>query len=516
MRILPALFSIILTFCLFGGESTITNFTILTFNDVYDIHPKASGIGGFATLQTMLEKERKRAKNHITTMNGDFLFPSILSTFDRGKHRVELFNAMDVDYVVLGNHEFDFGPQVVLDRIEESNFIWFGGNAYNLEGNYFSGDKQTEIIEVDGVKIGLFGIITTETPILSSTDNCVLFCPLTLTARRLCKELKDKGADVIVALTHLFLAEDRQLAKEVPDIDVILGGHDHDPVVWYEHDTLIMKTGQNAYFLGRVDLQLETVIEENKRSVKVFPSWEILVNRREEVDVKIQEYIDRYDQYFDEEGNKPLCQLLTPLDSRHAVVRSQESTMANLFLDALREQFHADAALMSGGIIRGDCYYEAGSALTYKDLLKEIAFDNKNVVIEVTGKALLQALENGVANTADLAGKFLQVSGIEYFYNPNNIPGEKIIDVKVNGEPIESLRKYRLATNTYNQSGGDGFFSLAEAKVLVSPSEAGKLIYTVMQYLKRNPQLSVKEESRIRSIDTVHTLDSKKPWIPIK
>ncbi|MCH9630903.1 MAG: Trifunctional nucleotide phosphoesterase protein YfkN [Chlamydiia bacterium] len=491
------------------AEISSTKFTILTFNDVYDIHPKPSGIGGFATLQTMLENERKLAKHHITTMNGDFLFPSVLSTFDKGKHRVELFNEMKVDLVVLGNHEFDFGPGVVKERIAESNFPWFGANVYDLEGNYFSGENQAYIVEADGVKVGFFGIVTTETPILSSTENSVLFCPLALTAKRLCSELKAKGADVIVALTHLFIAEDRQLAKEVPEIDVILGGHDHNPVVWYEHDTLIMKTGQNAYFLGRIDLHLETIKEKGEREVKVFPSWKILLNRKEDVDINIQAHIDRYDQYFDEEGSKPLCHIASSLDSRHTIVRTEESTMANLILDALKEQLNADVALMSGGIIRGDRFYEAGSSLSYKDLLKELAFDNDNILIEVTGKDILQALEVGVANTKDHAGKFLQVSGIEYFYNPNSIPGEKIIDVRINGSPLETKKKYRLATNTYNQSGGDGFFSLADGKILVNYDEAGKLIDTVIQYMQKNPNISKSIEGRIRSIDSVNTLHLK-------
>lgn len=514
-KIFVFVFAFVMSFAL-SKEITTTKFTILTFNDVYDIHPKPSGMGGFATLQTLLKKERENAKHHITTMNGDFLFPSVLSTFDKGKHRVELFNEMGVDFVVLGNHEFDFGPKVVKDRIAESNFLWLGGNVYDIEGNYFSGDEQTKIIDVDGVKVGFFGLITTETPILSQTDNCVLFCPLTLTAKRLCSELKAKGADVIVALTHLFIGEDRQLAKEVPEIDVILGGHDHDPVVWYEHETLIMKTGQNAYFLGRIDLLLETIVDRGKRTVKVFPSWKILLNRQGDIDQVIQAHIDRYDQYFNQMGSKPLCFLEAPLDSRHAVVRTQESTMANLFLDALRDQFSADVAMMSGGIIRGDRFYEAGTSITYKDLLKELAFDNDNIVIEVSGKDLLQALENGVTNTKDLAGKFLQVSGMEYFYNPNNLLGERIIDVKINGKPLDIQKKYRLATNTYNQSGGDGFFSLADGKILVNYDEAGKLIDTVIQYLQRHPKICVKKEKRIRSIDDVSSFGSKKVWQPIK
>lgn len=510
------LFFLIFSSILNAVEISTSKFTILTFNDVYDIHPKQSGMGGFATLQTMLEKERKLAKHHITTMNGDFLFPSILSTFDKGKHRVELFNEMHVDLVVLGNHEFDFGPDVVKDRIAESKFLWLGANVYDLEGNYFSGEKQTYIVDVDGIKVGFFGLITPETPVLSSTQNSVLFCPLTLTAKRLCKELKENGADVIVALTHLFIAEDRQLAKEVPEIDVILGGHDHDPIIWYSNDTLILKTGQNAYFLGRIDLHLEAIEERGKRTVKVYPSWKILMNRNKEVDANIQAYVDRYDKYFDEEGSKPLCYLGSTLDSRHTIVRTEESTMGNLILDALRDHLHADVALMSGGIIRGDRLYEQGSPITYKDILKELAFDNDNILIEVSGLAILQALEVGVANTKDHAGKFLQVSGIEYFYNPNNAPGEKIIDVMINGKPLDTKKYYKVATNTYNQSGGDGFYSLCDGHVLVNYDEAGKLIDTVVKYLQNHPNIKKSVEGRIRSIDSVQSLDAGRSWMLTK
>ncbi|PCI91958.1 hypothetical protein COB11_08000 [Candidatus Aerophobetes bacterium] len=107
------------------------------------------------------------------------------------------------------------------------------------------------------------------------------------------------------------------------------------------------------------------------------------------------------------------------------------------------------------------------------------------------------------------ARKFLQVSGIEYFYNPNSMPGEKVIDVRINGKPLETKRKYRLATNTYNQGGEDGFYTLADGKILINYDEAGKLIDTVIQYLQKNPNISKSIEGRIRSIDSVNSLHFK-------
>lgn len=471
-------------------------FTILTFNDVYDIHPKVTGLGGFANFQTILENERKKWKNTFTTMNGDFLFPSILSTYDRAKHRIELLNSMGVDLVVLGNHEFDFGPQVVLDRIKESKFPWLGANAYNLKGQYFSGKKQALIKEIDGVKIGFFGIVTNDTPVLSSCENEVIFTPITFTAKKMCKELKSMGADVIVALTHLFIDEDLSLAREVPEIDVILGGHDHDPIMWHENNTLIMKTGQNAYFLGRVSLRI-VKNENSPEKTMVFPSWEIVLNRGHKPSTNIQALVDKYDRNFKSVGSKRLTILDVGLDSRHATLRSKESTFGNLVTDALRHEHEADCAIMSGGIIRGDKLYVKGTELSYEDLLSELAFDNENIVIRLKGINILQALENGVSHCEVLAGKFPQVSGIQFSYSKKNKPGQRIKEVFINGKPLSLQKYYTLATNTYNASGGDGYVSFSKGEIIKHPKQAGRLIETVKKYIEKNPVLNGKPEGRI-------------------
>ena len=109
--------------------------TILSFNDVYEIIPDQNGRGGFAHMQTLLNRERASAAHHITTVNGDFLSPCLLSIFDKGAHRIELFNMLGIDVVALGNHEFDFGPDEVRKRIAESNFPWLAANAIGLDGN---------------------------------------------------------------------------------------------------------------------------------------------------------------------------------------------------------------------------------------------------------------------------------------------------------------------------------------------------------------------------------------------
>jgi 2',3'-cyclic-nucleotide 2'-phosphodiesterase (5'-nucleotidase family) len=239
----------------------------------------------------------------------------------------------------------------------------------------------------------------------------------------------------------------------------------------------------------------------------------MLVNKNEKPHPVIEECIKGFDAYFSAIGTKTLGIVETSLDSRHAVVRGSESSMANLILDALKEYFDADAALMSGGIIRGDRYYAAGTPITYEDLMKELPFENENILIEIQGKDILKALENGVALAEHLAGSFPQVSGIEYYFNKGNNPGERILDVKIKGKDLEMEKVYLLATNTYNQAGGDGFFSLVNGKVIQNAEAGGKLIHVVKDYIEKKQNLSIQLEGRIKMIAYPNLLDHKKAWL---
>lgn len=238
----------------------------------------------------------------------------------------------------------------------------------------------------------------------------------------------------------------------------------------------------------------------------------MLVNKNEAPNALIEDCIKGYDAYFSSIGMKTLGVVETALDSRHSVVRGSECSMANLITDALRDFFQADAALMSGGIIRGDRYYPAGTPITYEDLMKELPFENENILIEIQGKDILKALENGVALAEHLAGSFPQVSGIEYFFNKGNNPGERILDVKIGCKELEMEKCYTLATNTYNQSGGDGFFSLVNGKVLKDSSVGGKLIDVVKTYIEKRQNIDIKLDGRIKMISYPKLLDQKKTW----
>ena len=214
----------------FGQTATLT---LLTVNDVYEITP-VQGKGGLAELMTLLRAERATASQHLTTVSGDFLSPSLMSAMFKGAQMVALFNALGVDVVVFGNHEFDLGPEVTQQRMAESRFVWLGTNVLGADGKPFGGALATMTRQVGELTVGLFGLLTPDTAHLSSPGHTVTLAPVLPTAQAAVETLRKAGADVILALTHLTIAEDRALAQQVPGISVILGGHEHDPITWYE------------------------------------------------------------------------------------------------------------------------------------------------------------------------------------------------------------------------------------------------------------------------------------------
>jgi 5'-nucleotidase / UDP-sugar diphosphatase len=475
------------------GKSAV--FTILSFNDVYEIVPDSLGRGGFAEMEALLQEEKKTAKHHITTLNGDFLSPCTLSVFDKGAHRIELFNKMGIDLVVLGNHEFDFGPEVALQRIKESHFPWLAANAIGLDGKYFTGKTQKIIVDVEGIKVGIFGLITTATPDLSSTENKVCFPPLVYTANKMIKELKEEGADVIVALTHLTMSEDMRLAEEVPEINVILGGHDHDPMTFYDDKTFIHKSGQNAYYLVRLDLILEK--NEETGVTRALPSWNMILNKGVERDPEIGVIVDGLQAHLESLTNEPLGRIGVACDSLYSNVRARETKIGNLVADALYHSLDADVALISGGLIRGNKFYNAGDLLTFRDLLDEFPFANLSVLVEMTGENIIAALENGVSLIGRKAGRFPQVAGMSFTCKEAAPVGERISNVLVGGAPIDLNKVYKVATVDYLFNGGDGYGMLKEGKVLISPLDKIGLVDTLANYIKAAPEIVMELEGRI-------------------
>jgi 5'-nucleotidase/UDP-sugar diphosphatase len=300
---------------------------------------------------------------------------------------------------------------------------------------------------------------------------------------------------VIVALTHDDIVDDRELARQIEAIDLILGGHDHDPTTFYEGDTLIVKAGYDAHYLAAIDLAIDR--ESDEEVVEVVPTaWRYLSTAGVAPDPKIKAVVDRYEGQLDEELAVPVGTTTVTLDTRRSTVRSAESNFGNLVADALRAGLKADVALMTGGGVRGDRTYDPGTVLTRKDILTELPFGNFAVLIELSGSDLLMALENGVSQIEEGAGRFPQISGMSFSYDLSSA-GNRIIEAEVGGQPVDASRFYKVATNDYLYGGGDGHKSLSDGKVLIGSSQGNLLAKMVMDYIAQQGEIAPQVEGRI-------------------
>ena len=248
------------TLCAGPAAAEPVTLTIVHVNDL-DRLDGSGDRGGVARLAKVVREVRANASHVLVTNGGDTISPSLLSSFDKGAHMIDLFNQVGFDAMVLGNHEFDFTPAVTVERIVEAEFPILSNNAVEPDGTLIDGVTESLLIEVGPYKVGLFGLTTAVTPMISSSDP-VTFRPATEVAAEQAIKLRDAGADLVVALAHTGRAEDEALIRQ-RTVDLLLSGHDHDMKVEIGTDTTFVESGAQAEFVTIVEIAMDTAEGRN-------------------------------------------------------------------------------------------------------------------------------------------------------------------------------------------------------------------------------------------------------------
>ncbi|NTX59592.1 bifunctional metallophosphatase/5'-nucleotidase [Myxococcus sp. CA051A] len=439
-----------------------TRLTFLHLADVYQVQPQEHGDrGGLARVATLRKQVLKEspAPHVLTLLGGDTLSPSVESLLDvdgkqlKGRHMVDAWNALGLDVAVLGNHEFDFGDDVLRERIRQSRFPWLGANVTDAKtGALFEGVKAYEVRELGGIPVGLFGVVLTETKTSTKAGPDTQFGDICAAAKDAVAKLREAGAKVVVGLTHLPLEQDRQLAKCVK-VDVILGGHDHVGAADRTTGTPIFKVPAEAEELGRLSLDVDPATGTVRKV-----SWtRIPVTKKVPEDAEFNEAMKAYGPLFARLA-EPVGRTPVALDARSTQVRTRETNLGSFVADAFREAAGADVAVVNGGALRADTVLPAG-VMTRRDLHSLMPYTDELVVVELRGATLRAALENGVslAREDSRPGRFLQVSGMRFTFDPRKPAGARVVDVKVHGKPLDAEATYRLATLSFLTSGKDGY-----------------------------------------------------------
>src|SRR6266851_10101848 len=361
-----------------GAETTRVTFVLV--NDIYlmadGLMPDGQRRGGFARLAAVVKTERARAASNgghvIFAHGGDTLSPSLMSGIDHGAHIMTLTNLIPPDIFVPGNHEFDFGKAIFLQRMAAAKFPLYAANLRGPDGQPLPKFKDRSIVIVDGIRIGLTGATYDDSARASNPEN-LEFRPTVATVAEQAEVLRREGADFVVAVIHAR----RQQSYEIfgtRTVDLILSGHTHDLFINYDGRNAIVESNYDAHYVTAIDVTIEVTQQGGRRVTSWRPQFRIIDTATVTPDREVAAAVAKLEQKLGKELDAPLGTTAVELDSRNTTVRAGEAAIGNLIADAMRESARADAAVINGGGIRASKVYAPGSTITRRDVLAELPF----------------------------------------------------------------------------------------------------------------------------------------------
>lgn len=407
------------------------NFTLVQINDVYEIAPINGGEhGGLARVQTVINQLKQKNKHTYTVLAGDFINPSAIGTAKingkrlHGKQIVDVFNEMHLDYATLGNHEFDLGKSVLVERLNEMTFKMVSSNVLEKSTKKpLNNTITSDILTIEGVKVGIAGL-TLPTP---EKDFLEITPPLK-EADYIIKELKKQGAEIIVFITHQSFADDEYLAKTYPDIDLIIGGHEHENIYVRRGNNLtpIAKADANArsayihnfsYDTGDKSLHINSLLQPIDSRIAEDPSIKHVVDS----------WINKAFNAFRSDGFNP-SQIIThtkdALDGLEANVRNQPTLLTKLIENSAYHAYpDTELSLVNSGSIRIDDTIPAGPISEY-DVIRILPFGGNYQQFGIPGDIVERALEVGLQNKG--TGGFLLHGNAHYINGSWHVDGKKI------------------------------------------------------------------------------------------
>jgi 5'-nucleotidase / UDP-sugar diphosphatase len=443
--------------CLYSDVSAgQTEIRILYINDFHGFaepyKPFGSDnfLGGIAYLAELVEKLRSE-KPSVLLAAGDMIQGNDWANLFQGDSVIAIMNAMRFDCMVLGNHEFDFGQEVLKKMITEARFPVLGANVEGVENI-----KPYIVKQLNGVNVAIIGVLTDETPVSTHPKNVsgILFLPPAEVLPNYIAEVRDK-ADLIVVLSHIGYSSDRILAGKVPRIDIIVGGHSHTKLAQPAkvENTLIVQAWEHAKALGVLDITLDEgrIVKVDGHLEEIRP---VEGSEKQDIALTVKEYRQKINAVMQEK----IGQAGTDLDGEN--VRKRETNLGNFITDVIRHTAGSDAAIINGGGIRTSI--RKGDILT-GNVYSVLPFDNYILSLRLKGKQIRETLEHGVSAVEEGAGRFPQVSGLTFAYSLSAPVGARIRDIAIGGKPIEPDREYTVATNDFLAAGGDGYKAFGDA-----------------------------------------------------
>ncbi|MCK7615149.1 bifunctional metallophosphatase/5'-nucleotidase [Roseibium sediminicola] len=429
--------------------------------------------GGTARLDTVIKDRRAASNNSILVDGGDQFQGTLFYTYYKGKAAAEFMNKLGYDGMTVGNHEFDDGPEVLRGFMDAVEFPVLMSNAdVSKEPQLADVLKPSVVIERGGEKIGLIGLTPEDTDELASPGPNVSFSDPVAAVTREAEKLAAEGVNKIIVLSHSGYAVDKEVAAKAPGIDVIVGGHSNT----YLSNTSDKAAGPyptmidgpdgtptavvQAYAYGKFLGELNVTFDDNGVITEAVGE-PIIVDGQIAENAELVSRIKELAEPLDEIRQEVVAQTTGPIGGERDVCRAGVCEMGVLVADAMLERVKGQGvqiAIQNGGGLRASI--DAGE-VTKGEVLTVLPFQNTLSTFELKGADVLAALENGVSQIEEGAGRFPQVAGLKYTFDKSKPAGERVSDVMVqDGDgfvPLDPEKTYGVVSNNYMRGGGDGY-----------------------------------------------------------
>ena len=473
--------------------------------------------GGVARMKTAIDSRKAELKdaNVLVLDAGDQFQGSLFYTTYKSAPIAEFMNGMGYDAMAIGNHEFDDGPEELARFIDALKFPMVSGNVLaGLNTPIADKYKPYVIKEFGGEKVAVVSVLATDTDETSSPGDDVLFVDEIGYLKDAVKEIEAAGVNKIVLLSHVGYTVDQRIAAAVDGIDVIVGGHSHtllsstDEKAAGPYPTLVKNpSGKDvpivtAYAYSKYLGDLKVVFDD-AGVVKTAEGAPKLLDASVTPDAAYSAKVAELGAPIEELKKKEIGETATVIDGSREVCRAAECSMGNLVADAMVDRVKDQGvtiAIQNGGGLRASI--NAGT-VTMGEALTVLPFQNTLATFKLKGSDIVAALENGLSQIEDGAGRFPQVSGLKFSFDKSKPAGSRVVSVEVKeGDgfvAIDPEKLYGVATNNYMRAGGDGYKIFATAGQ--NAYDFGPGLETVLaDYIAKNSPYKPYTDGRITEV----------------
>jgi len=447
-------------------------------------------MGGMANVVGNIDRWRAANPDHTLVLDaGDIWQGTFISSRSQGEIMIDAMNIAGYTAAVPGNHDFDFGQDVLKARVAQAHFPFLAANIIEeATGRTPPFLKPYLITKVGNIRVGIIGLGYPGTPFITKPSNVAGL--QFLSGAEAVNHYLDgvrRQADIVIVLSHMGMDEDEKLASTVAGIDVIVGGHSHIVQTNAKQvgQTIIVQAGSNAQYIGKLDLvydRLHHKVTSFTRANEVVPVVGTTVN------AAVEQMVQKKAAEAAEILTKPIGETLVDLDNCYA----GECPLGNLVADAMLAAGQADAhpadvAMHNNSGLRARL---ARGTITYGNLFQVLPFGNVMTALDLTGEQILAILEKTVSGRPGN----LVVSGMTYSFDQTRPAGSRITRVTIRGKPLDRQAVYRVQTIDYLAAGGDGQETFKQGKNVVY---GDPVVDVVAEYIRQHSPVQPRIEGRI-------------------